>query len=228
MQSPENKNNGQDVDPQDQDNAPEAEAESKAEDSIISADAINAAIRAAADAAGDETPDETDPLAALKNDYDGKLAELKDQMLRAAAETENVRRRAARDVDETRKYAVSGFARDMITVAENLFLAMNSIPEEARNEEGLLKTLADGVDMTLRELLGAFEKHGIERVDPLGEKFDHNRHQAVSQVEDPSKEPNTVLHVMQAGYVIGDRLLRPAMVVVSKKGAPEQKVDTQA
>jgi molecular chaperone GrpE len=231
MQSPDKKN---DDTSQNSDNTPENKEEDAAvEESIISADAINRAIRAAAEAADEEflpadVENASDALEALKNDYDARLAEVKDQLLRAVAETENVRRRAARDVDETRKYAVSGFARDMITVAENLFLAMGSIPEDARKEEGLLKTLSDGVDMTLRELLAAFEKHGIERVDPLGEKFDHNRHQAVSQVEDPGKEPNTVLHVMQAGYIIGDRLLRPAMVVVSKKGTPEQKVDTQA
>lgn len=217
-----------------QDNQPE----DKADEAIISADAINAAIRRAAEAPDEEfeaaaqddaaSPDMGAALDALKADYDAKLGEMKDQLLRAVAETENVRRRAARDVEETGKYAVSGFARDMITVAENLFLALNSVPEEARKEEGLLKGLADGVEMTLRELLGAFGKHGIERIDPLGEKFDHNRHQAVSQVEDPTKEPNTVLHVMQAGYVINDRLLRPAMVVVSKKGEAEQKVDTKA
>lgn len=213
--------------------------ENAADEAIISADAINAAIRKAAEApeedfatmkeeAAEAGVDISAALEALKADHEAKLGEMKDQLLRAVAETENVRRRAARDVEETGKYAVSGFARDMITVAENMFLALNSVPEEARKEEGLLKSFADGVEMTLRELLNAFEKHGIERIDPLGEKFDHNRHQAVSQVEDPSKEPNTVLHVMQAGYVIADRLLRPAMVVVSKKGAAEQKVDTKA
>lgn len=213
-----------------QENVSDAEKEA-----IITAEAINDAIRKAAEAPVEEA-DATasaeaganDALESLKADYDAKLADMKDQLLRAVAETENVRRRAARDVEETGKYAMSGFARDMITVAENMFLALNNISEEARKEEGLLKTLSDGVDMTLRELLNAFEKHGIKRIDPLGEKFDHNRHQAVSQVEDTQKEPNTVLHVMQAGYIIGDRLLRPAMVVVSKQGKPEQKVDTQA
>lgn len=249
MQSPENKRNAkkQESQPEVQgdEQANEAEAGSEedaaqaAADSIISADAINQAIRRAAEApeesfeqAKDDVTDNAEhaveALEALKADYEAKLGEMKDQLLRAVAETENVRRRATRDVEETSKYAVSGFARDMITVGENLFLAINSVPEEAREEEGQLKTLADGVDMTLRELLRAFEKHGIERIDPMGEKFDHNRHQAVSQVEDPKAEPNTVLHVMQAGYIINDRLLRPAMVVVSKKGTPDQKVDTKA
>jgi molecular chaperone GrpE len=224
-----------------QDDSVENTAQDAAEqqDSIISADAIKEAIRKAAEGSDDDFESAKEDLEqvgghamealeSLKADYEQKLQEMKDQLLRAVAETENVRRRASRDVEETGKYAVSGFARDMITVAENMFLAINAVPEEARKEEGLLKTLSDGVDMTLRELLNAFEKHGIQRIDPLGEKFDHNRHQAVSQVEDPEKEPNTVLHVMQAGYTIGDRLLRPAMVVVSKQGKPEQKVDTQA
>lgn len=163
----------------------------------------------------------------IRAEYDAKLAEAKDLTLRAMAETENVRRRAQRDVEETSKYAVTGLARDLLTVAENLYLALGAIPEDAREEDGLLKTLADGVDMTLRDLLSTFERQGIKRIDPLGEKFDHNRHQAVSQIEDPKSEPNTVIHVMQAGYIIGDRLLRPAMVVVSKQGDASQKVDTQ-
>lgn len=165
---------------------------------------------------------------AYKQQSETKLAEMRDQLLRAMAETENVRRRAARDVEETGKYAVTSFARDMITVAENLNLALENIPASVREEEGVMKTMVDGVEMTLRELLGALDKHGITRVDPVGQKFDHNFHQAVSQVEDPTKEPGTVLHVMQAGYVIKDRLLRPAMVVVSKQGDTEQRVNTQA
>lgn len=165
-----------------------------------------------------------DPAQALE----ARLGELKDQLLRSMAETENVRRRAARDVEEAGKYAVSNFARDMITVGENLFLALQNIPEEAREEEGVVKALADGVEMTFRELLGIFEKHGIHRIDPVGEKFDHNLHQAISQVEDPTKEPGTVMQVVQAGYTLQGRLLRPAMVVVTKRGETQQKVDTQA
>lgn len=231
MQSPDKNHKNKDAENLAEESALENTGEEAVAESVISVDAINRAIRKAAEAP-EETPEAAEPVAealeSLKADYEAKLGEMKDQLLRAVAETENVRRRSARDVEETGKYAVSGFARDMISVGENLFMALNSIPEEARKEEGLLKSLADGVEMTLRELLNTFEKHGIQRIDPLGEKFDHNRHQAVSQVEDPTKEPNTVLHVMQAGYVLNDRLLRPAMVVVSKKGATEQKVDTQA
>ena len=177
------------------------------------------------EAEGDDAAeaDVADPVVALK----AQVQEMKDQALRAMAETENVRRRAQRDVEEAGKYAVSGFARDMITVSENLFLALANIPAEAREEDPVLKALADGVDMTLRELLNMFEKHGIMRINPQGEKFNHNFHQAISQVEDPAQEPGTVLQVVQAGYVMHDRLLRPAMVVVAKRGNGAQKVDTQ-
>lgn len=206
---------------------PSSETQQETE-SVMDADAVAAALQKALAGEENNTPDMPDALESMKADYEAKLAEVKDQLLRAVAETENVRRRASRDVEETGKYAVSGFARDMISVAENLFRTLQNIPEETRAENELLKSLADGVDMTLRELLNAFDKHGIKRVDPQGEKFDHNLHQAVSQVEDPSKESGTVLHVMQAGYTLHDRLLRPAMVVVSKRGSEtEQKVDTQ-
>ena len=158
---------------------------------------------------------------------EAKLAETKDQVLRAMAETENVRRRAQRDVEEAGKYAISGFARDIIGVAENLHMAIASIPEDARTE-GVTKAIYDGLDMTIRELNNQLERHGIVRVNPVGDKFDHNLHQAISQVEDPSKEAGTVLQVVQAGYTLQGRLLRPAMVVVTKRGEAEQKVDTTA
>lgn len=154
-------------------------------------------------------------------------AQLKDQLMRAVAETENVRRRAAKDVEDSRRYGQTAFARDMVSVLENLMRATTSVPEEAREENESLKNLAEGVDMTLKELIAAFEKQGITRIYPIGEVFDHNFHQAVSQVEDPEAEPNTVLQVLQAGYQMHDRLLQPAMVVVAK-GNAEKKVDTSA
>lgn len=181
------------------------------------------------DGAADEVG--TDPAAdigKLQETYEAQLAEMKDQLLRAVAETENVRRRSARDVEESSKYAVAGFARDLIAVSENLQLALQNIPAQGREQSELVRTLAEGVEMTLRELLSVFEKHGIRRVNPLGEKFDHNFHQAVSQIEDPTKPPGTVLQVFQAGYTLHDRLLRPAMVVVSKQGESEPRLDTKA
>lgn len=156
-----------------------------------------------------------------------EVAALKDQLLRAVAETENLRKRHERDMQDTRKYAVTGFARDMVSVMENLQLALLNIPEEARKADEKLNTLAEGVEMTANELNRVFQNHGIMRVSPLGEKFDHNFHQAVAQVEDATKDPGTVTQVLQAGYIIHDRLLRPAMVTVAK-AAGGVKVDTQA
>ncbi len=158
-----------------------------------------------------------------------KLSDLNDQLMRAVAETENVRKRAQRDLEEANKYAVSGMARELISVMENLRRASDSIPEEQRSNNEQLNNLAIGVDMTLSELSRVFEKFGIKRVDPMGEKFDHNFHQAVAQIDDPNAEAGTVLQVLQAGYVIHDRLLQPAMVgVASKNGEPQKQVDTEA
>lgn len=157
-----------------------------------------------------------------------ELAQMRDQLMRQAAETENVRKRAERDIKESSKYAVTGFARDLVNVVENLNLALINIPGEARQTDERLDTLAKGVEMTQQELLRVLEKHGISRIQPQGEKFNHNLHEAVAQVEDPKAEPGTVIQVLQAGYIIQDRLLRPAMVVVAKSGDPSQKIDTQA
>lgn len=145
-----------------------------------------------------------------------EVAKVKDQFVRAVAETDNVRKRSQRDLEENSKYAITGFAKDMVSVLENLKRASESFTPEAIGENALLKTIAEGVELTLQELLGIFQKFGITRIDPMGQKFDHNLHQAVAQVEVPNTEPNTVIQVVQAGYMIADRLLRPAMVVVSK------------
>lgn len=154
-------------------------------------------------------------------------AELKDQLLRTVAEMENLRKRTERDIQDARKYAVTNFARDLVNVLENLQLALLNIPAEARANDEKLATLAEGVEMTANELMRVFEAQGIVRIAPQGEKFDHNFHQAIAQVEDTSKEPGTIVQVLQAGYIIHDRLLRPAMVTVAK-AAGGVKVDTQA
>ena len=153
---------------------------------------------------------------------------LRDQLLRAIAETDNVRKRADRDREEISKYAVSKFAGDMVSVLENLKRASGSIPLEAREQNPQLKVLGEGVDLTLQELLATFDRYGIKRIDPMGEKFDHNLHQAVAQAPHPDAPAGTVIQVVQAGYVIADRLLRPAMVVVSKAADEAKKVDTTA
>jgi len=155
-------------------------------------------------------------------------AQLRDQWMRAVAETDNVRKRSLRDQEDAIRYGISGFARDMAGVLENLKRASESIPKDAREGDERLKTLGEGVDLTLQELLGIFGKYGIRRLDPLNQKFDHNLHQAVAQVERNDAPPGTVVQVVQAGYVMHDRLLQPAMVVVAKAGDVPQPVDTSA
>lgn len=163
-------------------------------------------------------------------DMERQLAEMKDQLLRAVAETENLRKRSARELEDANKYATTNFARSLVPVLENLQRATGSISGELRAENAQVKNLAEGVEMTMRELLSVFERFGIRRIHPVGEKFDHQFHQAMQQIEDEIAEPNTVLQVLQAGYVMHDRLLQPALVNVSKRGAgdPPKQVDTQA
>ncbi|HKM68952.1 MAG TPA: nucleotide exchange factor GrpE [Stellaceae bacterium] len=145
-----------------------------------------------------------------------ELAEQKDRLLRALAETENVRRRAQREREEASKYVVAGFAKELLSVADNLRRALDSLPEsEARDER--TRGLLAGVEATERELLAVFERNGIRRVDPDGERFDHNLHQAVFEAERPGKPGGMIIEVLQPGYVLHDRLLRPAMVGVAKE-----------
>jgi len=157
-----------------------------------------------------------------------EVSQMRDQWMRAVAETENVRKRGERDREETSKYAITSFARDMVSILETLKRASESITPEARADNELLKTIGEGVDLTLQELLNTFERYQIKRIDPMGQKFDHNFHQAVVQVERSDVPPGTVVQVVQAGYIIHDRLLRPAMVAVSKSGETPKQVDTTA
>lgn len=166
-------------------------------------------------------------LQVLLDEKDKEIAALKDQALRALAEVENNRRRTERELGDMSKYAVTGFARDLVSVIENLQRAVESIPAELKQAQPAVANLSMGVEMTLKELLGVFERHGIKRIDPLGQKFDHNYHQAVAQIDAPDAEPGTVVQVLQAGYIIHDRLLRPAMVGVAA-GNVQKQVDTQA
>lgn len=154
-------------------------------------------------------------LQALLDQKEAELAAMKDQALRALAETENTRRRSEREVADMSKYAVTGFARDLVNVLENLQRATDAISPDLRANQPAVASLATGVEMTLKELLTVFERYGIVRIDPLGQKFDHNYHQAVAQIDSTDAEPGTVVQVLQAGYSIHDRLLRPAMVAVA-------------
>lgn len=155
-------------------------------------------------------------------------AQLKDKALRTMADMENLRRRTEKEVVDARTYAVSSFARDMLTVADNMRRGIESVPQEQRTSaDGALKTLLEGVELTERDLLKTLEKYGIKQIDPQGQRFDPNLHQAMFEVEDKSVTTGTVVQVVQAGFVIGERVLRPALVGVSK-GGPKPGVDTSA
>lgn len=155
-------------------------------------------------------------------------AELRDKYLRLAAEMDNLRRRTERDVKDAKAYSVAGFARDMLAVSDNLRRALEAIPAEAREAgDAGLKALIEGVEMTERSMLAALERHGVKKLEPTGQKFDPNFHQAMFEVPNADVPNNTVVHVVQAGYTIGERVLRPAMVGVAKGGpkaaAPENE-----
>jgi molecular chaperone GrpE len=181
------------------------------------------------DTQGEPGPDaQARALQALLEEKERELATMKDQALRALAEVENTRRRSERDIADMNKFAVSNFARDLVSVLENLQRATDSIPTELKKDNPAVASLATGVEMTLKELLAVFERHGIKRIDPLGQKFDHNFHQAVAQVESDNQEAGTVLQVLQAGYTIHDRLLRPAMVAVATANNSTGALNTQA
>ena len=172
-------------------------------------------------------PSTEERVAALE----AELAAHKDHLLRALADTENVRRRAQREREDALKYAVAGFAKELLSVADNLRRALDSLPEsEVRDER--TRSLLAGVAATERELLSVFERHGIQRIDPDGKRFDHNLHQAIFEAERPGKPSGMIIEVLQPGYVLHDRLLRPAMVGVAKEtpgpGEPAESADSAA
>lgn len=156
-------------------------------------------------------------------------AELKDRVLRLMADMENLRRRTAREVKDASQYAIAGFARDMLGVGDNLRRALDALPEDAAQEaDDTLKNLLEGVAMTEREMQNALGKHGIKKIDPEGEKFDPNFHQAMFEVPNPEIVSGTVVQVVQSGYVIGERVLRPAMVGVAKGGPKAPRPEAEA
>lgn len=156
------------------------------------------------------------PSTALERD----LADYKDRLLRALADMENMRKRTEREVADARTYGISAFARDILGVADNMHRALQALDDDLRAKaDDATKALLEGVELTERELMNTLEKHGVKKIDPLGKKFDPNRHQAMFEVEDAGVPSGTVAQVMQAGYLIGDRVLRPALVAVSKGGA---------
>jgi molecular chaperone GrpE len=170
-------------------------------------------------------------IAALQEELDAKtksVSEKHDQYLRAVAETENVRRRMEREKDETAKYAISKFAKDILSVGDNFQRAISAVPKDAIETDPALKTLLDGVILAERDFRGALERHGVKIIDPAGLPFNPHHHQAVMEQENPDVPNGTVLQVFQSGYLIDDRCLRPAMVVVSRGGAKAAKASDTA
>lgn len=174
------------------------------------------------DAAGAASSDALEPLKA-------ENAALRDQTLRTLAEMENLRRRTEREVQDAGRYAIASFARDLLALGDNLRRALDAVPAEARDgADAALKSLLDGVEMTERDFLKTIEKHGVRKLAPTGQKFDPNLHQAMFEVPDPSVANGTVVQVLQEGYVIGDRVLRPALVGVAKGGPKTADKPTEA
>ena len=177
-------------------------------------------------AAASERADDSSPAEAQE------IAGLKDRLLRALAEMENLRRRTEREVADARHYGIASFARDILGVADNMQRAMQALDAELREKaDSTVQALLDGVELTERELLKVLEKHGIKKIEPLGEKFDPHFHQAMYEVPDASAPAGSVVQVVQPGYVIGDRMLRPALVAIAKGGpkvAPEAVANDNA
>jgi len=155
------------------------------------------------------------PSTALEHEH----SEMKDRLLRTLAEMENLRKRTEREIADSRLYSVTSFARDLLVVADNMRRALEAVPPELRSAaESGVKALIDGIELTERELLKALEKNGVRQFTPQGEKFDPNLHQAMFEIPDATVPAGSVVQVVQPGYMIGDRVLRPALVGVSKGG----------
>ena len=145
-----------------------------------------------------------------------EIMSLKDQRLRAIAELENFRKRAEKDQSDALKYGISNFAKEIINIRDNIERAQSSISDEAKNNEAI-KSVIEGIDLIAQSVVSTFEKIGIKKIESLNEKFDHNLHQAMMEIENEELEPGTIVQELIPGYTLHDRLLRPAMVGVSKK-----------
>jgi molecular chaperone GrpE len=177
-----------------------------------------------------EAPVPADPLAealAKIAALEAETAKTKDAALRAMADAENMRKRAEREIVDREKYAVGSFAKALLAVSDNLRRALDAVSPEARAADPQLAKLAEGVELTERELLAAFERNGVLKIDAAGKPFDPALHQAVAHVDSPGAAPGSVVQVFQPGYTIHGRLLREAMVTVAK-GAPAAGIDTTA
>ena len=183
------------------------------------------------DALPEDQP-ETNGGELMAQELSGLRAEVeahKDRALRALAEVENVRKRLERERDDARTYSVTRFARDILTVADNLNRALAAFPADARAKaDESVKAVLDGVDATARELNAALARHGVKPIQAEGQRFDPNLHQAIAEVAAQGAQPGTVVNVVQPGYLIGDRLLRPAMVTVAKAGGAQSSAGNGA
>ena len=170
------------------------------------------------------------PPQSREQELEAEIARMKDQMLRALAEADNTRRRTEREMEDTRKFAVGNFARELLPVADNLRRALDAVPQDARANDEALKSLVIGIEATERQLLGALDRFGVKAVETMGKPFDPNVHQVMFEVESAEHPAGTIVQVLQAGYTIHDRLLRPAMVGTAKAPASDAgaSVDTQA
>ncbi len=179
------------------------------------------------EAAADALLEETDEDAFALDTYEElatENADLKDRVLRAMAETENLRKRAEREKAEATLYAATNFARDLLSVSDSMGKALEMMPDDAlKNADEATRNLINGIELTRRELLNSFQKHGILEVDPMDEKFDPHFHQAMFEVPGTDKPNGTVVQVVQTGFKIGERVLRPALVGVAKQAAPAGK-----
>jgi molecular chaperone GrpE len=208
-------------------------AETEASDEVEASAAAGAKAAASGEAAGfaDANADASvanDNAFEVLTKLQAENAELKDRLLRTLAEVENVRRRGEREVNDTRVYAVAKFAGDMLGVADNMERALANIPaEKLEAADGTIKTLVEGIELTEKEMLRTLEKHGVKKLDPKGERFDPNFHQAMFEVPDPSVPNGTVAQVVQVGYSIGSRVLRPAMVGVARGGPKAATVEAE-
>jgi molecular chaperone GrpE len=188
--------------------------------------ADQAASESSMNSAGGETSaaPKGDPMVALARE----AADYKDKLLRSLAEMENLRKRTERQVADAREYGIAAFARDILAVADNMERALGALDADLREKaDAGTKALLDGVELTERELLKVLEKHGVKKFEPLDEKFDPNLHQAMYELPDTSRPAGTVARVIQPGYMIGERVLRPALVAVAK-GGPKASMEAPA
>jgi molecular chaperone GrpE len=178
--------------------------------------------------AGQAAPDERDAFAVVEA-LNAENTQLKDRVLRTLAEMENLRRRTEREVADAKTYGVTSFARDMLSVVDNLARALEHLPAEARaNADPHLQSMIEGVELTARDLEAVLGRHGVKKLDPQGQKFDPNFHQAIFEAPDETAPAGAVSQVVQSGWTIGDRVLRPAMVGVSKGGPKAAPREEQA